>query len=115
MSSRSGTFRHTADRWVLETLEDDRGDAVTRSEPDGFAREIGHAEIHGLAMTGIIAGSSENQALANAAVSQLNGRRNIAGNAISSSHCTKTEAMGSRVTSDDACSEESRKVFAVRS
>ena len=47
---------------VLETLEDDRGDAVTRSEPDGFAREIGHAEIHGLAMTGIIAGSSENQA-----------------------------------------------------
>ena len=57
---------------VLETFEDDRGDAVTRSEPDGFVREIGQAEIHGRAMTGVIAGSSENQLLANAAVSQLN-------------------------------------------
>ena len=64
---------------VLETFEDDRGDAVARSEPDGFTREIGHAEIHGRAMTGIIAGSSENESLANAAVSQLNGRRNVGG------------------------------------
>lgn len=64
---------------VLETFEDDRGDAVTRSEPDGFVREIGHAEIHGRAMTGIIAGSSQNESLANAAISQLNGRRNVGG------------------------------------